>query len=162
MQGNTTFAAIPTDTNEDIYIYEGSLESSTFYMNYSVEDKYNNEVWKPILPTESFMMMNIPVPSNIQLKGVKRTGELIYVDKNNTPTDNPSIPTINGSSSLYITTTSTGINVAVSTPQYVRVVAANGTVLFCGMVQDSVDVSLPISAIYIVAGEHEIQKIIRK
>jgi hypothetical protein len=131
-------------------------------MNYSVKDQYGKEVWKPILPTESFMMMNIDVPSNVQIKGVKRTGELIYSDGNNTTTDLPSIPTINGSSSLYITTTSTGINVAVSTPQYVRVVAANGTVLFCGMVQDSVDVSLPISAIYIVAGEHEIQKIIRK
>lgn len=162
MQGNTTFAAIPTDKNEDIYIYEGSLESSTFYMNYSVEDKYNNEVWKPVLPTESFMLMNIPETYNMYIKGVKRTGELIYGNRNNAATGTTHIPTISGNNSMFISAISNGINIAVAKEQYVRVVTANGVVLYSGVVSTSVDVALPADGMYIVAGENESQKVMLK
>lgn len=154
MLGNATFAAMPTD-NKEIYVYYPDLEGSTFLLN-----EINGSEWEPILPSDSYMVLNIPTPSvDTYIKGVKSTGELIYANRNNTPTGMGKMPTLGDNSSMFITAISNGINIAVSFPQYVRVLTANGYVLYAGMVEHSVNVVLPMDAIYIVAGETEAKKI---
>lgn len=154
MLGNATFAAMPTDDKE-IYVYYPDLEGSTFLLN-----EINGSEWESILPSDSYMVLNIPTPSvDTYIKGVKSTGELIYANRNNTPTGMGEMPTLGDNSSMFITAISNGINIAVSFPQYVRVLTANGYVLYAGMVEHSVNVVLPMDAIYIVAGETEAKKI---
>ena len=53
-----------------------------------------------------------------------------------------------------------GINIAVAAPQQVRVISSTGAVLYSGMVQTSVDVAIPTTGVYVVAGENEVQKIL--
>ena len=159
--GNTTFANLST-LNFDLYTYSADLKHSTFY---EIEIEFNEDdqeyIPAAIQPTESFLIMNYVAPLGLYVKGVQQTGELIYGNRNNGTTDIPSVPTIKNSS-MYVTAIPSGINVAVSTPQYVRVVAANGYVVFSGMVQDNVDILLPIDGIYVVAGEYDVQKVMLK
>ena len=159
--GNTTFANLST-LNFGLYTYAADLKHSTFY---EIEIEFNEDDQKyipaAIQPTESFLVMNYVAPLGLYVKGVQQTGELIYGNRNNGTTDIPSVPTIKNSS-MYVTAIPSGINVAVSTPQYVRVVAASGYVVFSGMVQDNVDVLLPMDGIYVVAGEYDVQKVMLK
>ena len=95
-------------------------------------------------------------------RGISRTGEIIY-GKENTPTDvNPggNIPTVGGGNDLFITSTATGIKIAVVEPQQVRVMSATGATLISGMVQTAVDVFLPTAGVYVVAGDNEVHKIL--
>lgn len=68
-------------------------------------------------------------------------------------------PTVGGGNDMFITGIDGGINIAVAAPQMVCVVNATGHVLYNGYVTDNVNVSLPISGIYVVKGENEAQKI---
>lgn len=153
MLGNATFAAMPTD-NKEIYVYYPDLEGSTFLLN-----EINGSEGEPILPSDSYMVLNIPTPSAYSyIKGVKSTGELIYANRDNTTTGVGNTPTIGGNSSLFITAISDGINIAVATPQYVRVVTSNGALIYSGMILDNIDVPISTNGIYIVAGENTTQK----
>ena len=93
---------------------------------------------------------------------ITREGRIIY-DKENTPTDNNhggNIPTVGGGNDLFITSTATGINIAVAEPQQVRVMSATGAIIYSGMVQTAVDVFLPTAGVYVVAGDKEVHKIL--
>ena len=69
------------------------------------------------------------------------------------------MPTINGNNELYITAIDGGINIAVVTPQYVRVLTATGAIIFNGYITTAADVNLPTQGIYVISGENESQKI---
>ena len=155
IKGNTTFASIPTEGYDniyddiDIYVHEGNLRYSSFFKNYEELD---------ILPTESFMLLNLDIPEGMYIKGVRHSGEIIYGNRDNTTTGNGNMPTISGSSDMLITATSIGINIAVATPQFVRIITASGAILYSGMILDNIDVPIPTNGIYIVAGENTAQK----
>ena len=155
LTGNTSFAEMQTKDNDDVYIYEGSLEFSTFYQNYLGS---SGNAGHNILPTESFMLLNYVAPAGMYIKGVRHSGEIIYGNRDNTTTGNGNMPTISGSSDMLITATSTGINIAVATPQFVRIITASGAILYSGMILDNIDVPIPTNGIYIVAGENTAQK----
>jgi hypothetical protein len=70
------------------------------------------------------------------------------------------IPTVGGGNDLFITSTATGINIAVAEPQQVRVMSSTGAVIFSGMVQTAVDVLLPTTGVYVITGENEVHKIL--
>jgi hypothetical protein len=70
------------------------------------------------------------------------------------------VPTIGGGSDIFVTSTVEGINIAVSEPQYVGVFAANGTLLFNGWVENSVNVALMNKGVYVVVGENVSVKVI--
>ena len=145
LMGNSTFADMST-TNTDIYTYA----ADPMYESY-IPVRRNATVE----PTATFLLSNFTgskMPTRIS-----RTGELIY-DKENTPTGN--IPTVGGGNDLFITSTATGINVAVAQPQQVRVMSATGAIIFSGMVQTAVDVLLPTSGVYVITGENEVHKIL--
>jgi hypothetical protein len=61
---------------------------------------------------------------------------------------------------MLITATSIGINIAVATPQFVRVVTSNGALIYSGMILDNISVPLSTNGIYIVAGENTAQKLV--
>ena len=82
------------------------------------------------------------------------TGKVEYEYR--TPTG---VPTINGTSTLFITRTDNGIRIETNTPQLVRIYAASGTLVFDGHVDTSVDVALLSTGIYVIRGEHEVQKV---
>ena len=94
-------------------------------------------------------------------RSISRTGEIDY-GKQNTPTGNQGghLPTVGGGNDLFITSTATGINIAVAEPQSVRVMSATGATLFSGVVQTAVDVALPTAGVYVVAGDTEVHKIL--
>ena len=148
LMGNSSFAEVEP-APEKVYYYSGDLMHSTFsYDQYGVI----------VNPTESFVMMNVATPSGIRVKGLTTSGQLIY--DNDGTTTGSNIPTVGGGNDLFITSTATGINVAVAQPQQVRVMSATGAIIYSGMVQTAVDVLLPTTGVYVVAGENEVHKIL--
>ena len=162
LKGNSTFAKMET-INEDLFTFTGDLQHSTFYHNFAY-DEFGDAIPQTIAPTESFLMPNISsvLPIGTRLRGVTTSGQAIFdVDNSGdgTTTD-VHRPTIGGGNALFITETANGINIAVAEPQHVRVLSSTGVLLYNGMVQNAVDVTLPTAGVYVVAGENEVQKIL--
>ena len=124
--------------------------------------EYTGDVETLVMPSNSFVLADIPINpvTNMPARGIKRTGEIIY-DKSNTNTDvnQGGIPTVGGGNDLFITTIEKGINVAVATPQHVRVLSSTGAVIYSGMIQTALDIQLPSLGMYVVSGEKEVQKV---
>ena len=148
LMGNSSFAEVEP-APEKVYYYSGDLMHSTF----TKDDRGMSAN-----PTESFVMMNVATPSGIRVKGLTTSGQLIY--DNDGTTTGGNIPTVGGGNDLFITSTATGINIAVAEPQQVRVMSATGAIIYSGMVQTAVDVFLPTAGVYVVAGDNEVHKIL--
>ena len=146
LTGNSTFASIGVS---EVYQYNADLQSSEFTRKSTMD----------LLPTESFLKPNVTTPSKII--GIRRTGEIIYDDDNNGNQNGTSghIPTVGGGNDLFITSIEGGINVAVATPQHVRVLSSTGSVIYSGMIQTALDIQLPSLGMYVVSGEKEVQKV---
>ena len=161
--GNSTFSLMST-TESELYVYQPDVISyETFYRNvdYESDGKTEKEQTTSIHPTTAFLLATPAPQGNMPARSISRTGEIDY-GKQNTPTGNHggNIPTVGGGNDLFITSTATGINIAVAEPQQVRVMSATGATLFSGMVQTAVDVFLPTAGVYVVAGENEVHKIL--
>jgi hypothetical protein len=162
LTGNSTFATLNT-SRDNIYTYSADPTMESF-MLYDPEESGA----ATISPTASFLYVNVPVnDQGMPAKKVTREGKIIYDsnpddggDDNQNPTTGGNIPTVGGGNDLYITSTATGINVAVAQPQQVRVMSATGAIIYSGMVQTAVDVLLPTTGVYVVAGENEVHKIL--
>ncbi len=155
VMGNSTFAQLQTE-KQSVFVYDNG------YPALNSEGFMPNDTKTTIMPTTAFLYGDVPTNAQgMPARRVKRTGEIIY-DKQNTPTDNQQggTPTIGGGNSLFITETANGINIAVAEPQHVRVLSSTGVLLYNGMVQNAVDVTLPTAGVYVVAGENEVQKIL--
>jgi hypothetical protein len=154
--GNSTFARLETN-RENLYVYESGYPMM------------NSEIFLPPLegaivqPTTAFLYGYVPTKNGMPAKAIARTGQIIYDNSNDSgdgTTTGGNIPTVGGGNDLYITSTATGINVAVAQPQQVRVMSATGAIIYSGMVQTAVDVLLPTTGVYVVAGENEVHKIL--
>lgn len=161
--GNSTFSLMTTNESE-LYTYSSEIISrETFYRNVSWDDETGDEISQTsnILPTTAFLLATPKPQGNMPARSISRTGEIDY-GKQNTPTGNQGghLPTVGGGNDLFITSTATGINIAVVEPQQVRVMSATGATLFSGMVQTAVDVFLPTAGVYVVAGDNEVHKIL--
>ena len=159
LTGNSTFAKMFSDdsVDENIYTYIPEMGNEGFD-NQSNDDGYGNVTYQTIEPTVAFLIADIQAPANMVAKRVSRSGNITYVNKNNTTTGSHT-PTIGGGDKLYVTGIAGGINIAVAQPQFVQVISATGVVLYNGYVTDNVNVPLPINGIYVVKGENEAQKI---
>jgi hypothetical protein len=153
VRGNSTFAFMNT-SKENLYPYVAAPNAEAF--DIEVTDV------KTILPTNAFLLLENLEPNaqGMPARSISRTGKINY-GKGNTPsgTQNGNIPTINGGSDIFVTEVVNGINIAVATPQYVRVLSSSGAMLYSGMVDSAVDVNLPNNGIYVVAGENTSLKI---
>lgn len=150
--GNTTFGLLEemSSLNNTVLAYTASIAHSTFY----------NEGAIDLEPTVSFMLANIPTTKGVSVMSVSRDGMITYSgNPGDGTTTGTHTPTVGGGNDLFITAIDGGINIAVTAPQMVYVVNATGHVLYNGYVTDNVNVSLPISGIYVVKGENEVQKI---
>ena len=161
--GNSTFSLMST-TESELYVYQPDVISyETFYRNvdYESDGKTEKEQTTSIHPTTAFLLATPAPQGNMPARSISRTGEINY-GKQNTPTGNHggNIPTVGGGNDLFITSTATGINIAVAEPQQVRVMSATGAIIYSGMVQTAVDVALPTTGVYVVAGENEVHKIL--
>ena len=146
LMGNSTFAEMTTE-NTDIYTYA----AEPMYESYTrIRRKTTIE------PTATFLLSNFTV--NQMPTRISRTGQITY--DNDGTTTGGNIPTVGGGNDLFITSTATGINIAVAQPQQVRVMSATGAIIYSGMVQTAVDVLLPTAGVYVVAGENEVHKIL--
>lgn len=159
LTGNSTFAKMFSDESVDknIYTYIPEMGNEGFD-NQSNDDGYGNVTYQTIEPTVAFLIADIQAPANMVAKRVSRSGNITYVNKNNTTTGSHT-PTIGGGNSLFVTGIAGGINIAVAAPQMVQVVSATGNILYNGYVTDNVNVPLPINGIYVIKGENEVQKI---
>ena len=155
LSGNSTFAQMSVQ-NDYIFSYIGTRNSEYFWPTYA--DPTNIE------PTTAFLYAMPPhdPATGMPAKAISRTGQIIYdVDNNGDGTvTGGHIPTVGGGNDLFITETANGINIAVAEAQLVRVLSSTGAVLYSGMVQTAVDVTLPTTGVYVVAGENEVHKIL--
>ena len=116
-----------------------------------------------IVPTTTFLMMDYQPKQGI-VKHITRDGQIVTEEDNQgnnnqgTPTGGH-VPTVGGSSDMFITGTDNGINIAVASPQMVYVVTTTGAVIYSGYVESDINIPLPISGIYLIKGENEVQKI---
>jgi hypothetical protein len=153
LRGNSTFAFMNTG-KQNIYPYSAVPNAEAFM--------YDDTETKTILPTNSFLLLHdyLTDEQGMPARSISRTGKINY-GKGNTPsgTQNGNVPTINGGSDIFVTEVVNGINIAVATPQYVRVLSSSGAMLYSGMVESAVDVNLPNNGIYVVAGENTSLKI---
>lgn len=159
LTGNSTFAKMYSDDSVDknIYTYIPEMGKEGFANN-SIDDGYGNVTYQTIEPTVAFLIADIQAPANMVAKRVSRSGNITYVNKNNTTTGSHT-PTVGGGDNLFVTAINGGINIAVAQPQFIRVISATGVVLYNGYVTDNVNVPLPINGIYVIKGENEAQKI---
>ncbi len=148
IMGNSSFEILMTPP--EIFNYSADLQHSTFFSEMNGDDDY------PVNPTGSFLVLNVPNQENVA--SVSMQGIVTYRGPQDTPTGGMT-PTVGGGRDMFITGITGGINVAVASPQQVLVVSATGTVLYSGYVNDNVDVPLPLTGIYVVKGENEVQKI---
>ena len=149
--GNTSLGEL-TITNEYLFEYNSTRP---MYERFRLADEETT-----ILPANTFVLANVPadITSNMPAYEILRTGEIIYgEDKNGT---SGHIPTVGGGNDLFITTIEEGINVAVATPQHVRVLSSTGSVIYSGMIQTALDIPLPCVGVYVVSGENEVQKVL--
>ena len=149
--GNSSFAEVTLSSAYPVLYYIGDLKHSTFY---AMDDTPG------VKPTESFLVANPVEPIGMQLVAISMDGKATYVgNPGDGTTTGTHTPTVGGGNDMFITGIDGGINIAVAAPQMVCVVNATGHVLYNGYVTDNVNVSLPISGIYVVKGENEAQKI---
>ena len=145
--------------DKDIYVYDNYYPA----MNEECFEPVSQSRNKVVYPTTAFLYGNVPTNAQgMPARSIGRTGKINY-GKDNTATDvNPggNIPTVGGGNDLFITSTVEGINIAVAEPQYVRVLSSTGAVLFSGIVQIAVDVTLPTTGVYVITGENEVHKIL--
>ena len=150
LTGNHTFNAVNT-VETYIWNYVGNLKHSTFSYN-----KYGANV----NPTESFLIANVPSRNGMPARGVTTSGQVIYDTNGDGTMTDVQRPGVSEGHSLFITSTATGINVAVAQSQQVRVMSATGAIIYSGMVQTAVDVLLPTTGVYVITGENEVHKIL--
>jgi len=153
LSGNSTFAKMST-LDQHVLAYKETLAEEGF------TSKSKNDKRLEIEPTVSFLYTGVDIPQGSSIKSITRTGEIIYDTSGNGTTTGGNMPTVGGGNDLFITSIAGGINIAVAAPQYVRVLSSTGALLFSGMVQTSVDVTLPANGVYVIAGENEVQKIL--
>ena len=148
--GNTSLGDMKV-LNEYLYEYNSATPMEETY-------EYTGDVETLVMPSNSFVLADIPINpvTNMPARGIKRTGEIIY-GQNGT---SGHIPTVGGGNDLFITTIEEGINVAVATPQHVRVLSSTGSVIYSGMIQTALDIPLPCVGVYVVSGENEVQKVL--
>lgn len=161
--GNTTFDKMLTTETAVFGYAPDRISDETFYQNVAYDDYTGEEIVEELSvePTAAFLLATPPAdPNGMPARSISRTGKINY-GKGNTPsgTQNGNIPTINGGSDIFVTEVVNGINIAVATPQYVRVLSSSGAMLYSGMVESAVDVNLPNNGIYVVAGENTSLKI---
>ena len=150
--GNSTFAYLD-GTSKNIYKYIPMFKEEFFA---PITSSYVLD--KTIYPTTAFLYGDVPTSaSGAPARKITRTGKIIY-DDNSTTGGN--IPTVGGGNDLYITQTDNGINIAVASPQNVRVLSSTGAVLYSGMVHTAVDVAIPVTGVYVVTGANEVHKIL--
>ncbi len=154
--GNSTFSFMYT-TDPNLYVYndgDGAINEEHFM---PVDEEYEEK----ITPTTAFLYGYVPTSlEGMPARRITRTGQIIYGTSGNGTTTGGNMPTVGGGNDLFVTSIAGGINIAVAAPQYVRVLSSTGALLFSGMVQTSVDVTLPANGVYVIAGENEVQKIL--
>ena len=157
--GNSTFAMMQMEERENIYTYAPQMSGERFNPYSPTTDENGDIMGYPVItPTSTFLLTGVKTANPIKL--ITRAGQIIYGTSGNGTTTGGNMPTVGGGNDLFITSIAGGINIAVAAPQYVRVLSSTGALLFSGMVQTSVDVTLPANGVYVIAGENEVQKIL--
>ena len=154
MYGNTSLSDILISKDVNKFPYNNEI------VNFEAFVAMEDDVM--LKPTQAFLYANITAPAGQKITGIRRTGEIIYGEDNNGNQNGTSghIPTVGGGNDLFITTIEKGINVAVATPQHVRVLSSTGAVIYSGMIQTALDIPLPCVGVYVVSGENEVQKVL--
>ena len=156
--GNSTFSFFKTN-DPNVYVYNSLMPAMNRETFMPVDENYE----ETILPTTAFLYGQLPTRNGMPARSVNLTGKINYDNSNDSgdgTTTGGHIPTVGGGNDLFITSTATGINVAVTQPQQVRVMSATGAIIFSGMVQTAVDVLLPTTGVYVITGENEVHKIL--
>ena len=166
LTGNSTFSKMdlskyPEAQDEKLFTYFNSRWEESYLPAYDIE----NEVRKyhTLMPTGT--LLRVGDKTKKPIKYITRDGRVITDDSedqgngNQGTTTGGHMPTVGGGHDMFITGTDNGINVAVASPQMVYVVTPAGTIIYRGYVEGNINIPLPMSGIYIVKGENEVQKI---
>lgn len=171
LTGNKSFAQISYGDyeREDMFAYQSARAGGEFMPltneEYNSETDVTNRVNRIIYPTNTVLLTNFAEPA--QVLSISHEGKIRCRNNGDNNNDNNGdntttdghIPTVGGGNNLFITAINGGINIAVATPQYVRVLTATGAIIFNGYITTAADVNLPTQGIYVISGENEVQKI---
>lgn len=161
LRGNATFAKmqVPNYTGATEYLSNAFFHTSgTSRFTSSADQETGN-----IEPTNVFLLAN---PDTRTLSSASKrivtsisveTGDVSYEDVTE---DRSGVPTIGGDHTLFVTRTDNGINIAVHTPQHVRIYSSDGALVFDGHIDTTMDMAIISTGIYVVCGEKEVLKVL--
>lgn len=161
LRGNATFAKmqVPNYSGATGYLSNAFFHTSgTSRFTPSADQETGN-----IEPTNVFLLAN---PDTRTLSSASKcivtsisveTGDVSYEDVTE---DRSGVPTIGGDHTLFVTRTDNGINIAVRTPQHVRIYSSDGALVFDGHIDTTMDVAIVSAGIYVVCGEKEVLKVL--
>jgi len=159
LRGNPTFADMQVPNYDGV---EGQLTNAFFHTSGTSKFIPSTNKSVGLLPPASVFMLANPNTRTLSSASKRivasisvETGDVSYEDVTE---DSSGVPTIGGNHTLFVTRTDEGIRVAVRTPQRVRVYVSDGALIFDGQVATSADVTLYSAGIYVIRGEHEVQK----
>ena len=165
--GNSTFSKMdlskyPEAENDKLFTYFNSRWEEKYVPAYDMVEN-NIRKYHTLMPTGTLLRVGCKTKKPIKL--ITRDGRIVTDDSedqgngNQGTTTGGHMPTVGGGSDMFITGTDNGINVAVASPQMVYVVTTTGAVIYSGYVESDINIPLPISGIYLIKGENEVQKI---
>lgn len=150
LKGNYTFADCAVSTSEEAFVFMLNKQNDMFE---AVDDQYSMK------PTESFLFAYYDKFATQRMRAISRTGQVIYGPAITTDNGDSHLPTIAGNATLMVQQTDGGIEVIPLQPQRVDVVAANGQLVYSGILSEQTYLPLP-AGIYMVRGEKEVLKVL--
>lgn len=135
-----------------------SPEGTTYKLNASTE-MFEATSTTNFRPTEGLLLVNVAAPAGLRVQSVSRLGKVIYGPAITTDNGDSHLPTIAGNATLMVQQADGGMEVIPLQPQRVDVVAANGQLVYSGILSEQTYLPLP-AGIYMVRGEKEVLKVL--
>ncbi len=162
MRGNATFAELSNlENNPTATLW--TLEKDTS----GDRDKHDfvRNMDGGLRPTEGCMLANVPAPAGMRARTINyKTGEVTYEstpENEDTSGISTDVPTIMGDITLVVIPTEEGLTIQPLKAQHVMLLDAAGHVLLNQYLNEEICVNL-LTGVYIVRGEYEQVKVVKK
>lgn len=150
LKGNYTFADCVVSSTAEAVAFMLNKQEDMFE---AIDDAYS------LKPTKSFLCAYYDKTAAQRMRAISRTGQVIYGPAITTDNGDSHLPTIAGNATLMVQQVDGGMEVIPLQPQRVDVVAANGQLVYSGILSEQTYLPLP-AGIYMVRGEKEVLKVL--
>ena len=149
LSGNYTFAEMSVNKRGGAYIHNTETD-----LYEAVSATGNTSV----SPTQSVLFLEIGYTTS-PIKSISRNGKIVY--DNNVSTGDSHIPTITGNATLMVQLADGGMEVIPLQSQHVEILSTDGQLVYSGVLAEQTYFAVP-AGLYLVRGEHEVQKVMVK